>query len=128
MEFNLHEGTQGVIEIVAEAKDSAKNIGSGLADVFSTPSMIALMENTSQTSVKDSLPEGYSTVGSEVNVKHVKATPIGMKVKCSSKLVKVEGKKLVFEVEAHDEVAKIGEGTHIRYIVNSEDFMRRIQK
>lgn len=128
MEFNLHEGTQGVIEIVAEAKDSAKNIGSGLADVFSTPSMIALMENTSQTSVKDSLPEGYSTVGSEVSVKHVKATPIGMKVKCSSKLVKVEGKKLVFEVEAHDEVAKIGEGTHIRYIVNSEDFMRRIQK
>ncbi|WMJ80270.1 thioesterase family protein [Clostridium sp. MB40-C1] len=128
MEFNLQEGTKGIIEMVVNEKDSAKNIGSGLADVFATPAMIALMENTAQTSIKDSLPDGHSTVGIEICVKHIKATPIGMKVKCTSSLKKVEGKKLTFEVEAHDEVGKIGEGTHTRYIINDEDFMKKIQK
>lgn len=128
MEFNLQEGTKGMIEMVVCEKDSAKQVGSGLADVFATPSMIGLMENTAQSSVNASLPEGYSTVGIEISVKHMKATPIGMKVKCTSTLKKVEGKKLFFDVEAYDEAAKIGEGTHIRYIINNEQFINNIQK
>ena len=128
MEFNVHEGTKGIIEIVVSDEDSAKKIGSGLADVYATPAMVALMENVSQTSIKDSLPEGYSTVGIEINVKHMKATPIGMKVKCESVLKKVQGKKLLFQIEAHDEVGKIGEATHWRYIINDDDFMKKIQK
>jgi predicted thioesterase len=95
-------------------------------DVYSTPSMIGLMENTAQTSVKDSLPEGYTTVGIDVSVKHMKATPIGMKVKCISTLKEIQGKKLLFEVEAYDEVGKIGQGTHTRYIVNHDDFIKNI--
>ncbi|KEI00741.1 thioesterase family protein [Clostridium botulinum] len=128
MEFNVHEGTKGLMEMVVEEQHSAKKVGSGLVDVFSTPSMIALMENTSQASVKDSLPEGYATVGIEISVKHMKATPIGMKVRCETILKKVDRKKLVFEVEAYDEAGKIGEGTHTRYIVNSQEFVKNIQK
>lgn len=128
MEFNVHEGTKGIMEIVVSEQDSAKNIGSGLADVYATPAMVALMENAAQTSIKDGLPEGYSTVGIEINVKHMKATPIGMKVKCESILKKVDGKKLLFEIVAHDEVGKIGEATHWRYIINDSDFMKKIQK
>lgn len=126
MEFNLLEGTKGTIEIVVSENDSASKVGSGLVDVYSTPSMIGLMENTAQSSVKDSLPEGYTTVGIDVSVKHMKATPIGMKVKCTSTLKKIEGKKLLFEVEAYDEVGKIGQGTHTRYIVNHDDFIKNI--
>lgn len=126
MEFNLLEGTKGTIEIVVSENDSASKVGSGLVDVYSTPSMIGLMENTAQSSVKDSLPEGYTTVGIDVSVKHMKATPIGMKVKCTSTLKKIEGKKLLFEVEAYDEAGKIGQGTHTRYIVNHDDFIKNI--
>lgn len=128
MEFNVHEGTKGIMDIIVAEKDSAKNIGSGLADVYATPAMVALMENAAQTSIKGSLPEGYSTVGIEINVKHMKATPIGMKVKCESILKKVDGKKLLFEIVAHDEVGKIGEATHWRYIINDNEFMKKIQK
>ena len=128
MEFNVHEGTKGSMELVVADEHSASKIGSGLADVYATPAMVALMENTAQTSIKDNLPDGYATVGIEINVKHMKATPIGMKVKCESTLKKVEGKKLLFEIEAFDEVGKIGEATHYRYIINSKDFMSKIQK
>ncbi len=126
MEFNLLEGIKGNMEIVVSENDSASKVGSGLVDVYSTPSMIGLMENTAQTSVKDSLPEGYTTVGIDVSVKHMKATPIGMKVKCISTLKEIQGKKLLFEVEAYDEVGKIGQGTHTRYIVNHDDFIKNI--
>lgn len=126
MEFNLLEGIKGTIEIVASENDSASKVGSGLVDVYSTPAMIGLMENTAQTSVKDNLPQGYTTVGIDVSVKHMKATPIGMKVKCISTLKEIKGKKLLFEVEAYDEVGKIGEGTHTRYIVNHDDFIKNI--
>ncbi|MGY0373605.1 thioesterase family protein [Clostridium sp. JNZ J1-5] len=128
MEFNVQEGTKGFMEIVVAEENSAKKIGSGLADVYATPAMVGLMENTAQSSIKGDLPEGYSTVGIEINVKHMKATPIGMKVRCESVLKKVEGKKLLFEIEAFDEVAKIGEATHWRYIINESDFISKIQK
>lgn len=127
MDFNVYEGIKGTMEIVVSEQDSARKIGSGLADVYGTPALVALMENVAQSSVKDILPEGYSTVGIEISVKHMKATPIGMKVRCESTLVKIEGKKLFFELVAHDEVGKVGEGTHWRYIVNSEEFMKKVQ-
>jgi Predicted thioesterase len=69
MDFNVHEGIKGTMEIVVSEQDSARKIGSGLADVYGTPALVALMENVAQSSVKDILPEGYSTVGIEISVK-----------------------------------------------------------
>jgi fluoroacetyl-CoA thioesterase len=126
MEFEIKTGIINTIEKIVEQKDTARNYGSGLIEVFATPAMIGLMENTAQSSLKSYLPEGYVTLGIEINVKHIKATPVGMKVSCESKLVKAEGKKLYFELNAWDEKGQIGSGTHIRYIVNAEEFMKKL--
>lgn len=126
MEVNLKTGISSVMEIIVSEKDTAVRYGSGDLDVFATPAMIALMENAAKSCVGLHLPCGYSTVGIEINVKHVKASSVGMKIRCEAVLLKIEGKKLYFNVEAYDEDGKIGEGTHIRYIVNSEDFMKRV--
>ncbi|AKA71368.1 thioesterase family protein [Clostridium scatologenes] len=128
MEFNVKEGMVSTREIYVTENNVASKLGSGNIDVFSTPSMIALMENTSKSCVDLHLPFGYTTVGIEVNVKHIKASSIGMKIRCEASLVKVDKKKLVFNVEAWDEKGKIGEGNHTRCIVNSEEFMKKVQE
>ncbi len=128
VEFNVKEGMASTREIYVTDNDVASKLGSGNMDVFATPAMVALMENTSKSCVDLHLPFGYTTVGIEVNIKHIKASPIGMKIRCESSLIKVEGKKLIFNVDAWDEKGKIGEGNHTRYIVNSEEFMKRIQE
>ena len=122
MEFNIKEGITSTIETCVTENDTASKLGSGNLDVFSTPMMIALMENTSKSCVDLHLPYGI-----EVNVKHLKASAVGMKIRCEALLAKVEGKRLFFNVQAWDESGKIGEGTHVRYIVNSDDFMKRVQ-
>lgn len=127
MDFKICKGTKGEMEIEVEYKNTAASVGSGLIEVFATPSMIALMENTAQSSVAKDLPEGFATVGIDVNIKHIKATPIGMKVKCFSELEDIKGKKLYFKVEAFDEKGKIGEGSHTRYIIDSEKFMENLK-
>ena len=85
--------------------------------VLSTPSMIALMERASIQAVQDHLPEGHTTVGFEVHVKHFGATPKGQKVTVRAELIEVDGRKLRFKVEAHDEDKKVGDGTHRRAII-----------
>ncbi|MFD3155554.1 thioesterase family protein [Haloimpatiens sp. FM7330] len=127
MDFNIKEGLNCLIEKKVTQNDTAVKFESGTLQVFATPGMIALMENTSKNCVDLHLPCGYTTVGIEVRIRHIKATPIGMKVKCEAKLVKVEGKKLYFNVTAWDEIGKIGIGTHVRYIVHEKEFMEKIQ-
>ena len=128
MEFNINPGIVHIIEKTVEQKDTASTFSSGLIDVYATPAMIALMENTAQSSVKAYLPEGNITLGIEISVKHMKATPVGMKVRCESKLTQVDGKKLYFELNAWDEKGQIGAGSHIRYIVQGEEFMRKLSE
>jgi len=109
-------------------KNTASSFGSGFLSVFSTPSMIALMEFTALSAADPLLPPGWSTVGTELNIKHLSATPLGMKVSARAELINIDGRALVFRVEAFDEAGKIGEGTHGRFIVENEKFLARTAK
>ncbi|TVQ14601.1 MAG: dihydrolipoamide acyltransferase [Bacteroidetes bacterium] len=122
----IQTGVKGSSAITVEPKDTARAYGSGLIEVFATPAMIALMERAAHESVQPLLPDGYLTVGSEVNVKHIKATGLKKQVRAESMLMSAEGKKLTFKVEAYDEEGKIGFGTHTRYIVEEKPFMQSL--
>ena len=111
-------------EMVTE-KNTAFAIGSGGLAVFSTPSLITLLEVTSRSIVDPLLPPGWSSVGTELNVKHISATPLGMKITAKSELVKIDGRALLFKVEAFDEAGKISEGTHSRFIIDNEKFLAK---
>jgi fluoroacetyl-CoA thioesterase len=128
MEFDLKTGITYTAEQKVEPKDTAAQYGSGLVEVFATPAMIALMENAALKTVLPYLGEEHNTVGFEINVRHLKPTPVGMHVECTATLTEVDGKKLVFKVEAKDEEGIIGEGTHIRYIINSKRFMEKLNQ
>jgi fluoroacetyl-CoA thioesterase len=128
MEFNLKTGISFTVTQKVVYKDTAAQYGSGLVEVFATPAMIALMENASLKTVLPYLGEEHNTVGFEINVRHLKPTPIGMQVDCTATLIEIDGKKLVFNVVANDEEGKIGEGTHTRYIINSKKFMEKLNQ
>ena len=123
MEFTLIPGTTGAKEITVTVDKTAIAYGSGTVEVFATPAMIALMEQTAMESVAGMLPETHVTVGTEVSVKHFKATLPGKSVICNTRLIQAEGMKLVFEVNASDESGLIGKGTHTRYIVDKQMFI-----
>ncbi len=118
----LELGIKGSASIVVDESRLAKNVGSGKVALLSSPIMIALMEQATWTSVQEHLEDGMGTVGLLVNVKHVKPTPLGMKVTAFSELMEIRGKKLVFKVWAEDEQGLIGEGTHERAIVEEAPF------
>ena len=126
MDYGLKPGMTYTSTVTVVKENTAAAFGSGDILVFSTPNMIGLMENAALNAVDPSLPEGYNTVGTHLDVRHLAATPIGMQAKATATLVEVSGKKLVFRVEAFDDKDKIGEGTHERYIVNTEKFMKAI--
>ena len=128
MEITIPQGIENELTKLVTEDDSASNCGSGLLPVFATPALVAFMEQTAHTSIGHLLPEGSTSVGAEINVKHLKATPLGMQVRCHSKLVEADGRRLFFQVEAFDEVGKIGEALHIRYIVDSKRFMDKLGK
>lgn len=124
----LEIGLKGYQEVQAAETNSAKTMGSGSLDVFATPAMIALMEETAWKSVQPYLEEGQGSVGIQLNVDHLAATPLGMKVRCESEVTAVEGRKLTFKVAAYDEAGLIGEGTHQRFIVDNEKFQGKANK
>ena len=113
--------TLTIIETVEESK-LACNVGSGAVEVFETQMMIALIEKCAAACVQDELPEGDATVGTLINVSHVAATPVGMKVSATATVTAVEGRKICFSVKAEDECGLIGEGTHERVIIHVDRF------
>lgn len=105
---------------------TAKAMGSGDLPVLATPAMMALMENAAMTAVALELPEGSTTVGGHIESSHLKPTPVGAEVKAEATLTKVDGRKLYFTVKAMQGDTVIGEGTHLRFIVDRERFMSKL--
>lgn len=122
----IQTGIKGERKLTVTDELTAAHVGSGLARVFATPMMIALMENTCAESVAPHLEEGQSTVGTHLDVAHSAATPVGMQVRCESELVEIDRRRLVFEVKAFDEVEMIGSGRHERFIIDSAKFQNKV--
>ncbi len=123
----IETGIKGHKEQIVTPEMSAARVGSGLVDVFATPMLVALVEQTCYESVLPHLDEGQGTVGTLVNVSHTSATPIGMRVWCESELVEVDRRRLVFEVKAYDEYGPIGSGVHERFLIDTGRFMERLE-
>ena len=105
--------------------NTAVAYGNTVVNVYASPAMIGLMEKAALTSVLPYLGEGMTTVGTRFEVKHLAATPVGLSVTARSTLVEIEGKRLLFEVEAWDDTEQIGKGIHERFIVKLEGFLKR---
>lgn len=123
---NLVPGIEGLHEVSVTDAMLATAYGSGAIDVLATPAIIALMEKTAMNSVAAFLPEGQTTVGTEVHVSHLKATKAGKKVNVRSVLTQIEGRQLVFNVNAFEGETLIGSGSHTRYIVDIERFLGKL--
>jgi fluoroacetyl-CoA thioesterase len=124
--MTLQLGMTGEATTTVVHENTAAAVGAGGVEVFGTPMMIALMENAAWRAVADSLEEGNVTVGTLVNVKHLGATPLGQQVRATAQLIEIDGRRLVFQVEAFDEQKKIGEGQHERHIVHLDRFLKRL--
>ena len=112
--------------LVVEHKDTAAVYGSGALEVFATPAKIALMEKTCLESVAGKIGNGNTTVGIAVNIKHLKASPVGATIRCDAKLIEVDRRRLVFEVQCFEDDVLIGEGIHERFVVDSAKFMGKL--
>ena len=122
MEIGLKYESQTV---VSEA-NTAATLGSGDMAVFATPAMVALMENAAMLAVKESLPEGSATVGTQMNTSHIKASPLGATITASAELTAIDGRRMTFAVKAWDDKGIIGEGEHTRFIVDRERFLSKM--
>ena len=123
----LEVGIKGEARDVVTDQNTAVAYGNTVVNVYASPAMIGLMEKASLESVLPYLEEGMTTVGTSFKVKHMAATPVGMNVVVRSTLVEIEGKRLLFEFEAWDDAEQIGKGTHERFIVKLDSFLKRAQ-
>ena len=123
----LRTGIKGRQDDVVTEDKLARNVGSGLVRVYATAMMIALTEKAAVLSVEPFLEEGQGTVGTLVNMSHVSATPLGMKVWAATELVEIDRRKLTFKVAAYDERGLIGEGTHERFIIDNRRFQEKAE-
>jgi fluoroacetyl-CoA thioesterase len=119
-------GTKGELQLLVTTEVAINFLGTEGARVLSTPHMIGYMEMTCRNTVLPLLDAGYDTVGTQVNVAHLAATPIGMSVTFTAEVIRVDGRRVEFRVEARDEKEKIGEGTHERAIINIAKFATRL--
>lgn len=124
---NIPLGTQGESTLVVTPENAVSFLGLEAARVLGTPYLIAQLEMTARDSVKPLLEEGFDTVGARVDVRHLAATPLGMRVTFRSELIGIEERRLIFKVEAFDERDKISEGTHERAIIHVRRFAARVQ-
>ena len=125
---NLKIGLTGSAEITVQDADTAPRIGSGRVSVLATPVMINLMEAAALNAVERLLPPGHQSLGTRLEVGHYAATPVGMRLRATAELTKVEGRNLQFRIEAFDEKERVGDGLHTRVVVNVARFDERVQR
>ncbi|MBQ7769185.1 MAG: thioesterase family protein [Oscillospiraceae bacterium] len=116
-------GMTGTVSTSVEREDTALEVGSGSLLVYATPCMVALMEGAACEAIAEAVSEDKTTVGIELNISHLAATPVGMDVRAEAEVTAVDGKIITFTITAYDETGKIGEGTHKRAIVTSQRFL-----
>jgi predicted thioesterase len=125
---DLQPGLMGEARRQVDTSNTALALGSGSEAVFATPAMVALMEEAAVAAVAPHLSAGETTVGIQLEIRHVAATPIGLQVWANAHLIAVHGRNLTFEVTAYDEVEPIGMGTHRRTVVDRARFMARVER
>lgn len=116
-------GMKGITSTLVEREDTALEVGSGSLLVYATPCMVALMEGAACEAINAALPEDKSSVGVELSISHLSATPVGLEVRAEAEVISVEGSIITFQLTAFDEAGKIGEGTHKRAIISTQRFL-----
>lgn len=124
----FQEGMSRELRLKTGPEHSARRFYANLPDVFATPVLGGLMEQVSAELVDEGLDSGEQSVGISMNLSHLAATPLGMEVHVRTEIVAVEGKKLTFRIEAFDEVERIGEATHERFVINAGKFGQRVEE
>ena len=124
---DLMTGLSAEISVTVTESDTAAKWGSGLVSVFSTPALVGLMEAAAVKALEGHLPEGQTTVGGHIDIHHLAATPVGMKVRARAELGVMDGRKLTFQIEAWDDVEKIGDAMHERFVIDKEKFIAKTQ-
>jgi fluoroacetyl-CoA thioesterase len=124
----IKPGISASAELVVGEEHTAPRVGSGKIHVLATPVMINVIEAAALAAVEHLLPPGHQSLGTVLNVRHIAATPVGMRIEAVAEVVSVEGRTIAFRVEAHDEKELIGDGTHERVVVNVEKFDQRVQR
>jgi predicted thioesterase len=127
MPSGLKPGLTGSTEIVVGTRDTAPHVGSGKIKVLATPVMVSLMEEAALNAVEGYLPPGQQTVGTRLDITHVAATPVGLRVTARAEVTRIDGRRITFRVWADDETERIGEGTHERIVVDVARFDARAQ-
>jgi predicted thioesterase len=125
---SLPVGSRGTASLVVAAEHTAQALGSGSVPVFSTPRLVALVEQAAVDAVKGWLAPGETSVGTRMEIAHLAATPIGEHVRAEATLAAVDGRRMTFEVAAYDAHEKIGEGRHERVVVDEQRFLERVRR
>ncbi len=127
MEYNLSVGLKAEKRAIVTKDNTAVHFGSGSVAVYATPALVTLMETASVAAVDPHLPEPMATVGTDLNIRHLAATPVGMTVRAVAELTAIDGRRLTFSVTAFDEKEQIGSGTHERYIIDTKKFLQKTE-
>ena len=121
--MDITVGMKAEVSTLVEREDTAKEVGSGSLLVYATPCMVALMEGAACEAIEEAMDEDKTTVGIELNIQHLSATPVGLEVRAEAEVTAVDGKIITFELHAYDEAGEIGKGTHKRAIVPVQKFL-----
>ena len=118
-------GMKATVDMLVEREDTAKEVGSGSLLVYATPCLAALMEGAACEAIEEAMDDTHTTVGMELNIRHLSATPVGLEVRAEAEVTAFDGKVITFEIKAFDEAGEIGTATHKRALVNTQKFLEK---